>query len=59
MDVDIPGTSTTGTETDPTGSGLGLGLWEPFQPAEVLDLRSFTYDSKTGRIVQDELRRCQ
>jgi hypothetical protein len=53
MDIDIPGTSTIGTEADTTDNGLGLGLWEPFQPAEVLDLRSFTYDSKTGRIVQE------
>jgi hypothetical protein len=34
-----------------------MGLWTPFQPSEVLDLRSFTYDNKTGRIVQEQVRK--
>jgi hypothetical protein len=53
MDVDIPGKSTTGTKRNPRGSGLGLGLWKPFQPAQVLYLRSFMYDSKTSKIMQE------
>jgi hypothetical protein len=35
--------------------GLGLGPWEPFRSAEILDLLSFTYDSKTGRIVKERV----
>jgi hypothetical protein len=46
IDVDIPGKSTTCTKTDTTMNGLGLGLWEPFQLAKVIDLRSFMYDIK-------------
>jgi hypothetical protein len=47
METDILETSTAGVETDLSGHDLGLGLWEPFQPSEVLNLRSFTYDNKT------------
>jgi hypothetical protein len=57
MDLDIPGMSIVGTEAETTSSGLGLGPWEPFRPTEVLDLRSFTYDSKTGRIVQERVKK--
>jgi hypothetical protein len=53
MDLDIPGTSVAGTEAETTSNGLGLGPWDPFQPIEVLDLRSFMYDSKIDRIVQE------
>jgi hypothetical protein len=56
MDIDILGKSTTGTNSDPTGNDLGLGLWEPFQPTEVLDLRSFMYDNKNGRIMQEKFK---
>jgi hypothetical protein len=59
MDVDIPGTSTAGKKTYTRGSGLGLGLWEPFQPTEVIDLRSFTYDIKMVGLCKSELRRFQ
>jgi membrane protein involved in colicin uptake len=38
MDLDIPGTSTTGTGAETMSSGLGLGPWEPFRSAEILDL---------------------
>jgi hypothetical protein len=47
METDIPEMSTTDIGTNISGGGLRLGLWEPFQPSEVLDLRSFTYDNKT------------
>jgi hypothetical protein len=51
MDVDIPRTPTIGIETNPKRNYLSLRLWESFQPIEVIDIRSFTYDSKTGRIL--------
>jgi hypothetical protein len=51
MDLDIPGTSTTGTKAETTSSG------EPFRPAEVLDFRTFTCDSKTNRIVQERVKK--
>jgi hypothetical protein len=57
MDIDILGTYTTGTEADIINNGLGLGLWELFQPIQVLDLRSFTYDNKNGRIVQERVKK--
>jgi hypothetical protein len=47
MDLDILGTSTIGTGEETMSNGLGLRPWEPFRSAKVLDLRSFTYDSKT------------
>jgi hypothetical protein len=34
-----------------------MGLWTPFQPSEVLNLRSFTYDSKTDKIMQEQLKK--
>jgi hypothetical protein len=51
MKIDTPKTSSIDKDTYIIGSGLGMGLWTPFQPSEVIYLRSFTYDSKTGRIV--------
>jgi hypothetical protein len=51
MEMDIPEVSTTCKEAYILGNGLRLGLWDPFQPSEVLDLRSFTYDNNTGIIV--------
>jgi hypothetical protein len=57
MDTDPPKVSTAGINMDTSVSGLGLGLWTPFQPSEVLDLRSFTYDSKTDRIMQEQLKK--
>jgi hypothetical protein len=38
-------------------SGLGLRPWDPFRSVKVLDLRSFTYDSKTSRIVQERVKK--
>jgi hypothetical protein len=38
-------------------NGLGLGPWEPFRSTEILDLCSFTYDSKTRRIVQERVKK--
>jgi hypothetical protein len=52
MEMNIPKMSTVDIGTNIPGNDLGLRLWEPFQPSEVLYLRSFTYDNKIGRIVQ-------
>jgi hypothetical protein len=49
--------STTGTNTQTPFSGLGLGIWAPFQPSEVPNLRSFTYDNKSGKIVQEKVKK--
>jgi hypothetical protein len=57
MDLDIPGTSIAGIGEENMSSGSGLGPWEPFRLAEVLDLRSFTYDSKYDRIVQERVKK--
>jgi hypothetical protein len=48
MDLDVLGTSTAGVGTKKPSSGLGLVPWEPFRSTEILDICSFTYDSKTG-----------
>jgi hypothetical protein len=55
MDIDIPEVSTTCTNIETFFNGLGLGIWAPFQPSEVLNLRSFTYDNRCGKIVQEKL----
>jgi len=52
----MPRTSITGTKTYKKFIGLGLGLWEPFQPTEVIDLRIFTYESKTSRIMKERVK---
>jgi hypothetical protein len=57
MDLDVHGTSTAGTGAETMSSGLGLRPWEPFLSVEVLDLRSFTYHSKTHRIVQGRVKK--
>jgi hypothetical protein len=57
MDLDIPGTSTTSIGGETTSSGLGLRPWDPFLSVKVSDLRSFTYDSKTSRILQERLKK--
>jgi hypothetical protein len=57
METNISKMSIVGIDTDISGSGLGLEPWEPFQPSEVLDLRSFTYDRKTDKIIQEQLRK--
>lgn len=57
METNIPKTSTAGEDTNIRGNGLGMGLWTPFQPSEMLDLRSFTYDSRTGRIMQEQVKK--
>jgi hypothetical protein len=57
MDLDVPGTSTAGAGAETTSSGLGLRPWEPFRSAKILDLRSFTYDSKTNRIMQERVKK--
>jgi hypothetical protein len=48
MDLDVLGTSIAGIGAETMSSGLGIGPWEPFWSAKILDLRSFTYDRKTG-----------
>jgi len=57
MDLDIPGTSTTCTEEKEMIIGLGRGPLEHFRPAEVLDIKSFTYNSKNDRIVQERFKK--
>jgi hypothetical protein len=57
MDLDIPGTSTAGTETETTSSVLGHGPWEPFRSSEIVDIHNFTYDRKTGRIIQERVKK--
>jgi hypothetical protein len=54
METDIPKTSTDGVETD-LSSHNRLGIWGPFQSSKVLNLRSFTYENKTGRTVQEKV----
>jgi len=51
METEILETLAVGKDTNIAGNGLGMELWTPFQPSEVLDLRIFTYNSKTGRFV--------
>lgn len=51
MDTDIPLVSTKAPFNN-----LGLGIWAPFQPSEVLNLRSFTYDSKSDKIMQEKVK---
>jgi hypothetical protein len=36
---------------------LGLGPWEPFRSTEIVDIHSFTYDRKTGQIVQERVKK--
>jgi hypothetical protein len=55
MEFDIHGTSTTSTREETMSDALGLESWEPFQPAEILDLHNFTYDSKANRIMQERV----
>jgi hypothetical protein len=57
MDLDIPGNSTAGSRADTMINGLCLRPWDPFRPLEVLDLISFTYDSKIGRLVQERVKK--
>jgi small-conductance mechanosensitive channel len=38
---------------------LGLGPWEPFRSTEILDIHSFTYDRKTGWIIQERVKKFQ
>jgi hypothetical protein len=45
------------TSTEAPFRNPGLGLWAPFQPSEVLNLRSFTYDNKTGKIMQEQVKK--
>jgi hypothetical protein len=55
MDTDTQEVSIVGTNTQTPSNGLGLGIWAPFQPSEVPNLRSFTYDNKTGKIMQEKV----
>jgi hypothetical protein len=57
LDLDILGTSDVGTRAETTRNGLGLRPQDPFRPIEVLDMRSFTYDSKTGRIMEERVKK--
>jgi hypothetical protein len=57
MDIDIQEVSTMDTSTKAPFNNLGLGFWAPFQPSEVPNLRSFTYDNKTGKIVQEQVKK--
>jgi hypothetical protein len=49
MDTDIQEVSTTNTSTEAPFSNLGLGFWVPFQPSEVPNFRSFTYDDYSSK----------
>jgi hypothetical protein len=57
VDIDAPETSTLGTNTQAPFIGQGLGLWAPFQQSEVINMKSFMYDSKSGKIVQEEIKK--
>jgi hypothetical protein len=57
MDIDLLEVSTVGIEIDTSTIDLGLGLWTPFQPSEVLNLRSFTYDRKNAKIMKEQLKK--
>jgi hypothetical protein len=57
METGILKMSIVGVETDLSGNDLGLGIWEKLHPSEVLHLRSFTYDNKTWKIVQEQVKK--
>jgi hypothetical protein len=57
MDIDIQEVSTTYTSTKEPFKNLVLGIWDPFQPSEVPNLRSFIYDNKIGKIVQEQVKK--
>jgi hypothetical protein len=57
MDIDIQEVSTTDTNIEAPFDNLGLGFWAPFQQSEVPNLRSFTCDNKTGKIMQEHVKK--
>jgi hypothetical protein len=55
MDIDILEVSTTWTNIKASFNNLRLGIWAPFQPSEVPNLRSFTYDRKYEKIRKEKV----
>jgi hypothetical protein len=55
MDIDIPEVSTIDTNTQTPSNSLGIGIWDPFQPSEVPNLRIFTYENKSGKIMHEKV----
>jgi hypothetical protein len=52
MDIDTPYVSMACTNAQTLSIGLGIGIWAPLQPSEVPNLRIFTYDNNSRKIMQ-------
>jgi hypothetical protein len=57
MDTNILEISTRGASNHNPFGGLGLGFCTPFRANEVSNLKKFTYDKVSGRIVEEQVKK--
>jgi len=57
MYIDILKVSIVDTITEAPFINLVLWIWDPFQPSEFPNLRSFTYDNNSGNIMQEQIKK--